>query len=143
MSRTPTGTGASTGASMGPGTGAVTGTAKSPSSYEITSRLLTTVPQRFPALRVWRVNVMGALNPHGRIVRTGPAGLADISGIGPGGVRIEIEVKAGRDRMRPEQESFRRMVLERGGIHIIARDVDGALDELGRELAARGHGGGK
>lgn len=104
----------------------------------ITAQLLVQIPERFPQARVWRVNVAASVNAQtGQVFRSGLRGMADISGIGPGGVRIEIEVKAGRDKMRPEQEAWRAMILRHGGIHIIARDVDQALDELAAEIARR------
>jgi hypothetical protein len=103
---------------------------------QLTNLLLVRIPERFKNVRVWRQNVIAAVTPDGRLVRSSTRGLADISGIGPGGVRIEIECKAKGDRIRPEQQSFADMIRRHGGIHLIAGDVDGALERLGRELEA-------
>lgn len=107
-------------------------------SNEITALLLTEIPRRFPQVRLWRVNVAGAITPTGRLIRSGPKGLADISGIvGPSGRRIEIEIKAGKDRLSAEQLSFAQMVSRLGGIHLVARDVDSTIADLARQLEAR------
>ncbi len=106
---------------------------------EITARLLVEIPKRFPGARAWRSNVLAARTRDNRVVRAGLPGQADITGIvavrmlaqeRPVGVRLEIEVKAGRDRLSEQQESFRRMIAERGGIHIVAHDVEVALEKL-------------
>lgn len=66
-----------------------------------------------------------------RRVSAGIDGQADISGIvGPSGKRLEIEVKAGKDRMRPTQNAFRHMMATHGGIYIIAHNVDDCLRDL-------------
>jgi hypothetical protein len=60
-------------------------------------------------------------------------GCADISGIidiGGIGARLEIEVKAGADRIRPAQQVFGAMIRRHNGIYLVARSVDRALLEL-------------
>lgn len=102
-------------------------------AQEITSGLLVRIPQEFNA-RVWRVNVISQ-KVGDRFIRAGIKGMADISGIaGPGGRRLEIEVKAGRDRLRPEQASWGQMIERHGGIFIVARGVDQAIGELRHRL---------
>ena len=80
-----------------------------------------------------------ALGSGGRLrrVKAGVDGQADISGIGPFGVRVEVEVKAGKDKLSASQKAFQNMILNHGGIYIEARDVGGCLDELGRHLLER------
>jgi hypothetical protein len=103
----------------------------------ITALLLIEIPERFPGCRVWRQNVVAA-KAGNRFVRAGLPGMADISGIAPpSGARIEIEVKAGRDTMSESQEDWRKMIIETGGIHIIARDVESALTQLKYEIGRR------
>lgn len=104
---------------------------------QLTAELLVKLPERYPTVRAWRQNVIAAVTPDGRLVRSSTRGLADISGIGPHGVRLEIECKGRGDRIRPEQQSFADMIRRHGGIHLFAYDVDGALEQLGRELEAR------
>ena len=108
------------------------------SANGITAALLIRIPEQFPNVRVWRSNVLVA-RAGDRIVRAGLTGQADISGIGgPRGVRLEIEVKAGKDRISPAQENFCAMIRRHGGIYILARDIEQALVELKTQMEARG-----
>ena len=80
-----------------------------------------------------------------RPIKFGVLGGGDISGIvsvygppvtnlDPGGLRVEIEVKIGRDKPSEEQLAFRKMIEDHGGIYIIARSVEEGLEELGRKI---------
>jgi hypothetical protein len=61
---------------------------------------------------------------------TGRKGVSDILGVlpatpgHPGGRLLAVEVKAGRDRLRPEQRAFMDDVNRMGGKAIVARSVD-------------------
>jgi len=71
----------------------------------------------------------------GRKVAAGAPGVSDLVGVvGPWGIFIGIEVKAGKDRMRESQEHFRDMVREHGGIYIVARDVLETIYDFRREV---------
>lgn len=116
---------------------------------QITADLLIEIPKRFDAT-VWRNNRIDAMavgrGGKTRRVSAGINGQGDITGIAtinvvtpggaalPAGLRVEIEVKAGKDRMRPSQMAFGFMVTSRGGMYIVAHDVDGALQEFGEFL---------
>ena len=66
-------------------------------------------------------------------VKVGVKGQADILGIRCDGIFLAIEVKAGHDRLRPEQQSYRDMVLKFGGRWVEARtpeDVEKVFDDL-------------
>jgi hypothetical protein len=76
-----------------------------------------------------------------RPIKWGIEGCADISGICRRtvysqpydvtfGMRLEIEVKVGRDKQSDEQKGFQSMIESLGGIYIIARDVEGCLASL-------------
>lgn len=102
---------------------------------QITAALLVEIPKRFPKVRVWRSNRIDAMavgrGGQLRRVSAGIDGQGDLSGIaGPSGRRVEIEVKAGKDRMRPSQISFKAMIVGAGGIYVVARDVKECLREL-------------
>lgn len=102
---------------------------------EITAALLIQIPQRFPNIRVWRNNRIDAVvlrrGGSKQKVSAGVDGQADLSGIvGPLGRRLEIEVKACKDRMRDSQKGFARMITDLGGIYIVARDVAECLAAL-------------
>jgi hypothetical protein len=77
---------------------------------------------------VWRSNT-GSLKDHtGRMVTFGVPGQADISGLLHGsGRRLEIEVKTATGRLRPSQETFRRVIEMAGGIYILARSASDAV----------------
>lgn len=67
-----------------------------------------------------------------RIVRVGVKGAADISGIlrskNGFGLRLEIEVKTGSGRQSPDQKNFQRMIESLGGLYIVARSIQEALE---------------
>jgi hypothetical protein len=109
--------------------------AREMTANEITAALLLRIPAAFPA-RVWRRNV-GVAKAGDRFIRLGVPGEADITGIVDGGYRLEIEVKAGRDRLREEQASFLSMVKLHGGIALVARDVEATMDAIRFELLHR------
>jgi hypothetical protein len=102
---------------------------------KITKDLLDEIPKRFPHIRVWRSNRVKAMavgrGGKPRMIDAGIDGQGDISGIiAPTGRRLEIEVKAGDDRMSDDQKNFRDMIVFHGGVYIEARDVKKALAKL-------------
>lgn len=128
---------------------------------QLTFTLLSEAPRRMPNLRLWRNNTGGGvgmatvkqavaaihLGDHrgavyllsSRPVKFGLEGSADLSGImGPSGRRVEIEVKAGRDKQSMEQQGFQGMITALGGIYLVARDAEECLREL--EVLYRGEG---
>jgi len=67
----------------------------------------------------------GVGRPLGRahIVRYGIRGAADIIGIlAPRGGWIAIEVKVGKDTLRPGQLVFRGIIERSGGLYLVARE---------------------
>jgi VRR-NUC domain. len=108
---------------------------------KITKELLDEIPKQFPHIRVWRSNRVKAMavgrGGKPRMIDAGIDGQGDISGIiAPTGKRLEIEVKAGDDRLSEDQEKFRDMIRYHGGVYIEARDVERTLDQLARVLPA-------
>lgn len=86
-----------------------------------------------PRLRIARVNT-GAAVIHGRLVRFGVPGTADIVGlITPSGRMLMIEVKAAKGKQREAQVVMQRVITAMGGLYIVARslaDADAALIPL-------------
>jgi hypothetical protein len=86
-----------------------------------------------PKLRIARINT-GAAMSHGRLVKFGVPGTADIVGlIAPTGRMIQVEVKSRTGRQRDAQATMQRIVTEFGGLYILARsaaDVDSVLIPL-------------
>ncbi len=115
----------------------------SDTANSMTATLLIEIPKRFKNIRVWRNNRVDAIVPGrgGRMrrVSAGIDGQFDVCGIiGPMGRMLQIEVKAGRDRMRDSQTAFLVMAEGLGAACLICRDVDVCLSEL--EVLYRGEG---
>jgi|SRR5580698_1886100 hypothetical protein len=108
----------------------------------LTAEILLAVSKQFPDVKLWRNNRVDAMavGAGGRMrrVKAGIDGQADLTGIIGGiqtgfrGCRLEIEVKAHKDRMRPSQVTFGAMIELHGGIYIEAREVEATLEELSR-----------
>lgn len=74
-------------------------------------------------MRLWRANT-GAAQIGRRFIRFGVPGQADLTGILPGGRRLEIEVKSESGRQTPDQRNFQAMIERFGGLYVLARSVD-------------------
>jgi hypothetical protein len=118
----------------------------------LTKAVLTAVQVKYPHAIVWRNNTgagvgwsfvndaitllrMGNIQEAIRLLRRpvfwGMVGSADILMChGPRGRLGGIEIKAGKDRQSLEQEAWCLRIRDLGGFYIIARDVDGCLQEL-------------
>lgn len=108
----------------------------------LTAELLIEIPKRVHGVRIWRNNRVSAMalgkNGKMRKVDAGINGQADISGIASipftakdsFGLRLEIEVKVGRDRQSDAQINFQEMILKHGGIYLIARDLEVTISHL-------------
>ncbi len=104
-----------------------------------------------PHVRLWRFNSGSAwggtivrrsathltLSPY-YPVKLGPTGYPDLSGWSvTDGVAVwsGVEVKFGRDRIRPAQQAFIDLVLASGGRAGVARSVEEARRIIGMEVA--------
>lgn len=127
---------------------------------DLTRELLTAIPVRFPGSRVWRRNTglgypsavihqavallrLGraldavALLNSARPVCFGQPGEPDIDGFIPilgMGVRLGVEVKAGRDRQRETQLVCERVYGAGGCIYILAHSVDEAIEKIAERV---------
>jgi len=88
---------------------------------------LMQVPDSF----FWRANTGAAKTARG-FVHFGLPGQSDVLGLVRGRF-VAVELKSEDGRLRPEQRAFRDRVLRAGGIYIVARSVDDALNPI-REL---------
>ena len=77
---------------------------------------------------VWenRTGKARALDNPARVIAFGLVGSADILGV-HGGKALAIEVKVGRDKLRPRQCNFRDAFTRAGGRWVEARSVDDAM----------------
>ncbi|MEN6532946.1 MAG: VRR-NUC domain-containing protein [Bryobacteraceae bacterium] len=83
-----------------------------------------------PRLRLWRANA-GVASFHGRTVRFGVPGQADLTGIiSHTGQRLEIEVKTETGKQSPDQRNYQAMIVRMGGLYILARSVQDVTDAL-------------
>lgn len=82
-----------------------------------------------PDIRCWRTQV-GRYRYlyHAGIVTVGPEGVGDIEGILKRGRYFTVECKVGRDTQRDTQLAFERMVIKMGGLYVIARSVQEAVE---------------
>jgi hypothetical protein len=94
-------------------------------------------------MRLWRANVGvarigGPRSAGGRVVRFGLPGQADLTGILPSGVRLEIEVKRPGCPQTPEQKAFQKMIEHFGGVYVLARSVQDVWTAIGSYLRDQG-----
>lgn len=84
----------------------------------------------FKGWHVWRQNNGGMFDPTKKVFRRGSStpGISDVIGFNRStGQFIAVEVKVGRDKLRPEQERFLADVEKAGGVAAVVRtlnDVD-------------------
>jgi len=74
-------------------------------------------------MRLWRANT-GVARIGNRVVRFGVPGQADLTGILPGGRRLEVEVKSPEGIQTDDQRNFQRMIERFGGVYVLARSVE-------------------
>jgi len=78
-----------------------------------------------------RVNSQGTYDPRkGRFIRSGSTkGASDISAIIKGRA-IELEIKYGRDKLRPDQIKYKADVENAGGVYLVIKTFDGFLESI-------------
>jgi hypothetical protein len=103
--------------------------------HAIQSQILRDFGTR-PDMRLWRAN-SGVARMGNRKVRFGVPGQADLTGILPGGVRLEVEVKSATGRQSPEQAAYQAMIVRFGGVYVLARSVGDVWAAVGKYLPPR------
>ena len=71
------------------------------------------------SMRLWRANILAA-RMGDRFVRAGVPGQADLTGILPGGRRLEIEIKSATGRQTADQRAFQAMIERFGEWPVVA-----------------------
>jgi len=85
-------------------------------------------------VRAWKQQTgkARALDNDDRIIAFGLEGSGDITGIMQCkcklGVRLEIDVKIGEDKLRLAQKNFQAMILSLGGLYIESRNKNETID---------------
>jgi len=59
-----------------------------------------------------------------RVIKFGFKGSSDIIGITRTGKFLAVEIKTGKDDLRPEQEVFKKVIEENGGKYFLIRNED-------------------
>ena len=94
-----------------------------------------------PGCRVWRQNVGGRVwvdsDGKTRHVAFGAPGMADLSGVGPHGVRIEIEIKKPGEEPSEAQNDWLDLMKTHGAIAFWVDSIDDCVRYMGRHFRAR------
>lgn len=96
--------------------------------------ILLAVQQEWPTGLVYRRNVGAMHDKDGNFIRFGLPGMADIGGIIEGRA-IEIECKTEIGRQTKEQKNWQEAVERAGGLYVLARSREEAIEQLKRGLA--------
>ena len=82
-----------------------------------------------------RINTQGNYSQKlGKYIHSGSRrGIADITAVIEG-KHISIEVKHGRDKMRPEQVKVKKEIEQAGGVYIVASSFDNFLQQINKYL---------
>ena len=86
---------------------------------------------RLPGSLWWRNNTGALPDKSGRVIRYGLKGSPDILGCCRGRF-VGIEVKAAMGRQSDAQQNFQRAFEKAGGLYVLARSADDALNAIGR-----------
>jgi hypothetical protein len=84
--------------------------------------------------KVWRSNNVGIYDAKKDIYRKNPnqlLGISDIIGITKDGFFLGIEIKTGKDKLKPEQKVFIEEITKRKGIILVVKSFDDFLVQWG------------
>jgi hypothetical protein len=96
---------------------------------ELTKRILNDLYTR--GIFSWREDTVGIPTRDGKLRPAGKVGKPDIIAIlPPAGQFLGIEIKTGKDRIRPEQEGFRRSVEHVGGLYFIVHTWEDYINQI-------------
>lgn len=102
------------------------------SEREIQADILLALQARWPRAVFFRRNVGGARIDN-QLVRFGLPGQADVAGI-VNGRAVEVEVKAPGRYQTKEQRAWQAAVERAGGLYVLARSAQDAIEGLERGL---------
>lgn len=82
--------------------------------------------------RIWarRQNSGAVRTQRGQLLRFGVTGAADITGILPNGIRLEIECKMPGRHPTPEQGAFLQAIRANNGVALVVHSVQELIDKL-------------
>ncbi|MCG6111537.1 MAG: VRR-NUC domain-containing protein [Paracoccus sp.] len=106
---------------------------------DIHNAVLVALSQRFhPHGVFWRQNAGKVKTATGAFVSLGPPGISDIVGLLDGRA-VFIEVKTDSGQQRTAQAAFQKAIEKAGGLYIIARSPEEAIDQLDKALYPSAH----
>lgn len=85
--------------------------------------------EAIPTIWVARQNT-GVARSGGRYIKYGVVGAGDITGVLPGGRRLEIEVKTKEGSLSREQREFGARMRQLGAVYIVARSLEDVVYQL-------------
>lgn len=107
-------------------------------AHENLSKLARLALSQNKLARVWANNTGTAKSFTGdRVISYGLKGSADNIGIARNGKFIAVEIKIGKDVLKPEQIIFRDIIIKNNGYHFVIRsedDIDKMILELKNAL---------
>lgn len=106
---------------------------------DIHNRILVALTARFHPYGIfWRQNAGKVKTDRGAWVVLGPLGISDVVGL-IDGRSVFIEVKVPGGKQRTGQAAFQRAVEKAGGIYLIARSPEEAIERLEKALYPTAH----
>lgn len=87
------------------------------------------VQQAYPTALILRQNTGVAKDPRGQVIKFGTPGQGDVRCVIHGRA-IEIEVKTAKGKQSKQQKQYEAALERAGGIYILARSADEALEKL-------------
>lgn len=98
---------------------------------DVLKAVLATLEMHPKVAWVARIN-SGMFHVEQRFIKAGFKGCSDILGMLKGGRLLAVECKSSKGKESADQESFGRRVTEGGGLYLVVRSVDDALEGLKR-----------
>lgn len=77
----------------------------------------------------WKGGASGNWNQRGQFYTTGERGVCDLFALKNGRL-LAIEIKVGRDSVRPQQQRFLDNIAAHGGVPCVARSLDDVIEAL-------------
>lgn len=105
---------------------------------DIHNAVLLALSKRFhPDGIFWRQNAGRVRTERGVFVSLGPTGISDVVGLVLG-MPVFVEVKTDKGAQRKGQRAFQAAVEKAGGLYLVARSAEQAVDGVIAGLRARG-----
>ena len=103
-------------------------------AHENHSKLARLALSQNKIAKIWANNTGKARSFTGdRVISYGLTGSSDNIGIARNGKFIAVEIKTGKDVLRPEQIAFRKLILKNNGYHFVIKsekDIEDMINEL-------------